>query len=147
MVSMRHPGKEEYTDNEKYEIKQWDWKKYSRTREIITRVNRIRRQNPALQSTWNIDFADTDNEMVICYVKEDEASKNALIIPVNLDVFNTQKAHIKVPIHRFGIAHDQQYRVHDMLSGEKYYWQGEYNFIQLNPYEMPAHIFKIEKLN
>ncbi|MCE7066088.1 alpha-1,4-glucan--maltose-1-phosphate maltosyltransferase [Dyadobacter sp. CY326] len=146
-VAIPHPGKEEYTDNEKYEIKHWDWKRYSRTREIITRVNRIRRNNPALQSTWNIDFTDTNNEMVICYVKEDEATKNALIISVNLDVFNTQGAHIKVPIHRFGIAPDQTYLVRDMLSGEQYYWQGEYNFIQLNPYEMPAHILTIEPIH
>ncbi|WP_310588640.1 alpha-1,4-glucan--maltose-1-phosphate maltosyltransferase [Dyadobacter psychrophilus] len=146
-VNTPHPGKEEYTDNEKYEIKHWDWNRYSRTREIITRVNRIRKENPALQSTWNIDFTETNNDMVICYVKADDATNNALIISVNLDVFNTQGAHIKVPIHRFGIHPDQTYRVSDMLSGEKYYWQGEYNFIQLNPYEMPAHILKIEKLN
>ncbi|KAA0993798.1 alpha-1,4-glucan--maltose-1-phosphate maltosyltransferase [Dyadobacter aurulentus] len=146
-VNTPHPGKEEYTDNEKYEIKQWDWNRYSRTREIITRVNAIRKENTALQTTWNISFAETNNDMVICYMKFDPAENNALLIAVNLDYFNTQGAHIKVPLHLLGIHYDQTYRVSDMLSGEKYYWQGEYNYVQMNPYEMPAHIFKIETLN
>ncbi|CAG5068624.1 Alpha-1,4-glucan:maltose-1-phosphate maltosyltransferase 1 [Dyadobacter sp. CECT 9623] len=146
-VNTPHPGKEEYTDNEKYEIKQWDWDRYSRTREIITRINTIRKQNTALQTTWNIEIAETDNDMVMCYLKSDPAQNNALLIVVNLDYFNTQGAHIKVPLHLLGIRYDQPYAVSDVLSGEKYYWQGEYNFVQLNPYEMPAHIFKIETLN
>jgi starch synthase (maltosyl-transferring) len=146
-VNTPHPGKEEYTDNEKYEIKQWDWDRYSRTREIITRINTIRKQNTALQTTWNIEIAETDNDMIMCYLKSDPAQNNALLIVVNLDYFNTQGAHIKVPLHLLGIRYDQPYVVSDVLSGEKYYWQGEYNFVQLNPYEMPAHIFKIETLN
>ncbi|KAA6431548.1 DUF3416 domain-containing protein [Dyadobacter flavalbus] len=146
-INTPHPGKEEYTDNEKYEIKHWDWNRYSRTAEIITRVNKIRKDNPALQTTWNIEFADTDNDMIMCYSKIDEASNNALLIAVNLDFYNTQGAHIKVPIEKFGIHYDQPYKVSDMLSGEKYNWQGAYNYVQLNPYEMPAHILKIEPLN
>jgi starch synthase (maltosyl-transferring) len=146
-VNAPHPGKEEYTDNEKYELKHWDWSRYSRTAEIITRVNRIRKENAALQTTWNIDFTETNNDQIICYTKTDEPSQNALIIAVNLDVFNTQGAYIKVPIHKFGIGYDQPYLVSDMLSGEKYRWQGEYNYIQMNPYEMPAHILKVEPLN
>ncbi|WP_031527356.1 alpha-1,4-glucan--maltose-1-phosphate maltosyltransferase [Dyadobacter crusticola] len=146
-VNTPHPGKEEYTDNEKYEIKHWDWDRYSRTREIITRVNKIRKENPALQTTWNINFAETNNDMVICYTKVDPLSNNLLIIAVNLDFFNTQGANIKVPLHKLGMHWEQSYRVRDMLSGELYDWHGEYNYVQMNPYEMPAHIFKIEPLN
>ncbi|QRQ99554.1 alpha-1,4-glucan--maltose-1-phosphate maltosyltransferase [Dyadobacter sandarakinus] len=146
-VNTPHPGKEEYTDNEKYEIKHWDWERYSRTAEIITRVNRIRRENTALQSTWNIDFAETDNDSIISFVKTDTETGNALLIAINLDVYNTQGAHIKVPVTKFGLDYHQSYRVSDMLSGEKYYWQGEYNYVQMNPYEMPGHILKIEPLN
>ncbi|TDE15356.1 alpha-1,4-glucan--maltose-1-phosphate maltosyltransferase [Dyadobacter psychrotolerans] len=146
-VNTPHPGKEEYTDNEKYEIKHWNWERYSRTREIITLVNHIRKENPALQTTWNIDFTQTNNDQVICYSKTDAETSNSLIIAVNLDAFNTQGAHIRVPLERFGMPYDSSYTVKDMLSGEKYHWQGEYNFIQLNPYDMPAHIFKIEKTN
>jgi starch synthase (maltosyl-transferring) len=146
-VNTPHPGKEEYTDNEKYEIKHWDWDRYSRTAEIITMINQIRHENPALQTTWNIDFTYTDNEQIICYTKTDQRSSNALLIAVNLDVFNTHGATIRVPLEQLGIDPNQPYQVHDMLSGEKYRWQGEYNFVQLNPYDMPAHIFKVEQTN
>jgi len=146
-VNTPHPGKEEYTDNEKYEIKHWDWERYSRTGEIITLVNKIRKENAALQTTWNIDFTETNNEQIICYTKTDEKSSNKLIVVVNLDVHNTQGAHIKIPLHKLGINPDKPYLVKDMLSGEKYNWWGEYNFIQLNPYEMPAHILKVEQTN
>jgi starch synthase (maltosyl-transferring) len=146
-VNTPHPGKEEYTDNEKYEIKHWDWNRYSRTAEIMTMINTIRHENPALQTTWNIDFTQTDNDQIICYTKTDEESANMLIIAVNLDVFNTQGAHIRVPLQKLGIDPNQSYLVRDMLSGENYRWQGEYNFIQLNPYDMPAHIFKVEQTN
>jgi starch synthase (maltosyl-transferring) len=146
-VNTPHPGKEEYTDNEKYEIKHWDWNKYSRTREIITRVNKIRKENAALQTTWNIHFAETNNDMIICYTKADPSRKNLLIIAVNLDYFNTQGANIKVPLHELGMHWDESYNVTDMLSGERYNWHGEYNYVQMNPNEMPAHIFKIEPLN
>ncbi|GAB2791596.1 alpha-1,4-glucan--maltose-1-phosphate maltosyltransferase [Rhabdobacter roseus] len=146
-VNTPHPGKEEYTDNEKYEIKHWNWEQYSRTREIITLVNKIRRENPALQATRNIRFTDTDNEQIICYTKTEPATANAVIVAVNLDVHNTQGGHIKVPLHQLGLHPDQPYLVRDMLSGEKYRWRGEYNYVQLNPYEMPAHIFKVEPYN
>jgi starch synthase (maltosyl-transferring) len=145
-INQPHGAKEEYVDNEKYEIKFWDWDAYTRIGEIITRVNRIRRQNPALQSTWNIEFAETSNEQLICYAKHDPISNNLIIVAVNLDVHNTQGAHIKIPFEKLGIGIPQQYTVHDLLSGEKYHWQGEWNYVQLNPYLMPAHIFSVEQI-
>jgi starch synthase (maltosyl-transferring) len=146
-INKPHGGKEEYIDNEKYEIKFWNWETYTRIGEIITRVNRIRRQNPALQSTWNIEFAETSNEQLICYAKHDPVSGNLVIVAVNLDVHNSQGAHIKIPFMRMGMEVPRQYTVHDLLSGEKYSWQGEWNYVQLNPYLMPAHIFSVEQLN
>lgn len=144
-VNTPHPGKEEYTDNEKYEIKYWEWDKYSRLKEIITRVNRIRLQNPALQTTWNIAFAESNNDQIICYGKADHSTGNRLIIAVNLDPFNTQGGHVKIPIWQLGIRPGQPYQVYDMLSGSRYHWQDEWNYVQLNPYQMPAHIFKVEQ--
>lgn len=138
------PGKEEYIDNEKYEIKHWDWNRNSRIREVITLVNQIRKTNAALQTTWNIEFAETDNEQLICYTKSDLEQSNLLIIAVNLDPFHTQGAQVKIPLQKMGIDPAQHYMVKDLLSGEKYQWHGETNYVQLNPYVMPAHILKIE---
>jgi Glycosidases len=144
-INMPHGSKEEYTDNEKYEIKHWDWDEYTRIGDIITRLNRIRRENAALQSTWNIAFAGTTNDQIICYVKTDADTGNRLIIVVNLDVFHTQGAHVRLPLDKLGIGDDEPYTVMDLLGGGKYRWRGDFNYVELNPYLMPAHIFKVIK--
>ncbi|MCD6062473.1 MAG: alpha,4-glucan--maltose-phosphate maltosyltransferase [Flavipsychrobacter sp.] len=138
------PGKEEYIDNEKYEIKHWNWEEYTRIREMITRINRIRKENTALQSTWNIELAETTNDQVMCYGKADISNGNTLLIAINLDPYNTHSAMVRVPLEKLGIPTDAPYMVHDLLSGDKYQWQGEWNYVALNPHEMPAHIFKVE---
>lgn len=146
-INTPHGKKEEYVDNEKYEIKHWNWNQYTRIGEIITRLNRIRHQNAALQTTWNIRFADTSNNQIICYIKTDAATNNNLIIAVNLDPFATQGAHVRIPLPDFNIGYDEPYQVTDLLSGSSYRWIGDYNYVELNPYQMPAHIFKVQKLN
>jgi len=138
------PGKEEYIDNEKYEIRHWDWNAWTKIREVITRVNRIRKENPALQTTWNIEFAETTNDQIVCYCKADRQTGNRLIIAVNLDSHNTQGGHVKLPLEHLGLVSGEQFTVRDLLSGDKYRWQGEWNYVQLNPYEMPAHILLID---
>lgn len=139
------PGKEEYIDNEKYEIRNWDWDRYTRIGEVITRLNRIRKQNPALQTTWNIEFAETTNEQIICYTKVDDDSNNILIVAVNLDPYHTQSAHVRIPIGKTGIRSGIPYKVHDLLSGDTYTWQDEWNYVRLDPFQMPAHLFKVEQ--
>jgi starch synthase (maltosyl-transferring) len=145
-INAPHGAKEEYIDNEKYEIKHWDWSQYSRIGEIITRVNRIRKENAALQSTWSITFAGTSNDQIISYLKTDSDTKNNLLVVINLDVINTQGAHVKLPLNQLNIGYNEPYQVTDLLGGGKYQWIGDLNYVELNPYQMPAHIFKIEKL-
>lgn len=142
-INAPFPGKEEYIDNEKYEIKHWDWKRLTKIGEVMARVNRIRKENEALQTTANIEFAHTTNEQIICYVKRDRMSGNTLIIAVNLDPWNTQAANVHIPLHLLGITDAHSYRVRDLLSGDTYTWHGDTNYVQLNPYEMPAHIFQV----
>lgn len=143
-INMPHGTKEEYVDNEKYEIHHWDWDKYTRIKEVMIRLNRIRKENPALQSTWNIEFAETTSDQIICYLKVDPVTNNKLIIAVNLDFWNTHSAWVRIPEAMIGLAPGAPYKVHDLLSGDVYHWQGEWQYVELNPYLMPAHIFRIE---
>jgi starch synthase (maltosyl-transferring) len=145
-INQPQGSKEEYIDNEKYEIKHWDWQAATRIGEVITRVNRIRKQNPALQSTWNIAFGETSNDQVMCYAKRDERSGNMIIVALNLDVHQTQAAYIKIPFEQLGIAPPPAYRVTDLLSGERYRWGDDWNYVELTPDRMPAHILKLEYL-
>ena len=144
-INTPYPGKEEYLDSEKYEIKHWDWNAHTRIREIITRVNKVRKENPALQQTFDVHFADSSNPAILCYAKADEERKNVLIIAVNMDPYHTQSASVRIPIWELNILHGSSYVVHDLLSGSKFRWHDEWNYVEMNPYLMPAHIFKVEK--
>jgi starch synthase (maltosyl-transferring) len=138
------PGKEEYIDNEKYEIKNWDWNRTSRIKEVIKLINHIRRDNPALQLTNNIHFGITENPQIMCYGKATEDFSNQMIMVVNLDPYNLQRTMIKVPLHELGIPYDRPYWVHDLINGSRYQWLGEWNYVEINPHIMPAHVFKVE---
>ncbi len=143
--NMAHPLREEYIDNEKYEIKHWDWEQPTRIRYFLTELNRLRRENPALQTTWNIHFAQCDNDNLLVYGKIDDEATNPMIIAVNLDSVHTQGAWVKLPLHELGIDPWKPFWVHDQLSGHKYHWEGEWNFVELAPEKIPAHIFKVEQ--
>jgi starch synthase (maltosyl-transferring) len=139
------PGREEYLDAEKFEIKAWDWKKPGQLRDFIARVNRIRKENPALQTTWNLKFFEVENEYLLFYGKATEDLSNIVWVVVNLDPFHTQSGWVRVPLRDLGIDPDQPYLVHDLLGEEKYIWQGERNYVELNPQVLPANIFRVRK--
>jgi starch synthase (maltosyl-transferring) len=136
-------GKEEYLNSEKYEIKVWDRDQPGNIKEIIARLNKIRRANPALQYTNNIQFLAADNDFLLCYDKMTVDGSNTLLIIVNMDPHHTQSGFVKIPHSRYGLSNDKPFHVHDLLTDEKYIWQGEANYVELNPYKSPAHILKI----
>jgi starch synthase (maltosyl-transferring) len=136
-------GKEEYLNSEKYEIKVWDRDQPGNIKDIITRVNKIRRANPALQYTNNIQFLAADNDFLLCYDKMTVDGSNTVLIIVNMDPHHTQSGFVKVPLSKYGLSNDKPFHVHDLLTDEKYIWQGEANYVELNPHKSPAHILKI----
>jgi starch synthase (maltosyl-transferring) len=138
-------GKEEYLNAEKYEIKYWGQEKPENLRDFITRVNRIRKENPSLQSAWNLRFYEVENETLLFYGKATEDFSNIILVVVNLDPFHTQSGWVKVPIGELGIDPNQPYLVHDLLSEDKYIWQGERNYVELNPQVLPANILRVRK--
>lgn len=139
------PGKEEYHDNEKYEIKHWDWERYTKIKEVMIRLNRIRKEHIALQDTNNILFAETNDDNIICYMKADKDRKDIMIIAVNLDPYNTHSCMVKLPLYRLGMSYDEPYTLHDLLSGDTFQWKGDWNYVSLDPYDMPAHIFTVKQ--
>lgn len=138
-------GKEEYLNSEKYEIKNWDWDKEGNLKELIARVNKIRRENPALRTTYNIQYYESDNENILVFGKATEDLSNIMLILVNLDPFHTHSGWVRVPVDTFGIDPKQPYLVHDLLGDDKYIWQGERNYVELNPQISPAHILRIRR--
>lgn len=144
-VSGAIPGKEEYLNSEKYEIPHWNWDCPGNLRDFIARVNRIRKENPALQTTCNVQFYETDNDYILFYGKATEDLSHIILVVVNLDPYHARSGYVKVPVSTFGIDINHPYMVHDLLTDGKYIWHGEKNYVELRPDSIPAHIFKIRK--
>jgi starch synthase (maltosyl-transferring) len=139
----REPGSEEYLNAEKYEIKRWDLEKPDSLKDLIAAVNRIRRENPALQSDWSLRFHPVDNERIICYSKRSADPANSILTVVNLAPVNTEAGFVNLSLDSLGLAAGAPYQVHDLLTGARYGWRGARNYVELNPKKLPAHIFRI----
>ena len=143
-VPVRH-GSEEYLNSEKYEIRHWDLDRADSLRPLITRVNQIRNNNPALQSDWSLRFHSVDNDQLICYSKESEDRSNLLVTVVNLDPHHTQAGFVTLPLDELQIPQDRAFEAEDLLTGERYLWQGARNYVELNPSRLSGHILKIHR--
>jgi starch synthase (maltosyl-transferring) len=141
----RELGSEEYLDSEKYEIKHWDIKRTESLKDFIARVNRIRRENPALQSDWGLSFHGTDTDQLICYSKHTEDLSNTIVVVVNLDPHHTHAGWIELPLSDMGLDPQRPYQVHDLLSDARFLWHGPRNYVELNPHITPAHIFQLRR--
>ena len=140
------PGGEEYLNSEKYEIKVWDLNKTTSLRPLITRINRIRRANKALQSNESLHFHATDNPSLLCYSKRSADGNNVILVVVNLDFFNVQTGWVNLDLDRLGVTASETFEVYDLLANHPYRWQGPRNYVALRPDAMPAHIFRVEPL-
>ncbi len=140
-----HPGSEEYLDSEKYQLRHWDIDDSNSLRSLIAIVNAARRDNPALQRTVGIRFHDVGNAQLLAYSKTDETGDNVVICVVSLDDRNTQSGWLDLPLAELGIEPDRPFQVHDLLGGGRYVWHGPRNYVELDPYVVPAHIFRVRR--
>jgi starch synthase (maltosyl-transferring) len=138
-------GGEEYLDSEKYEIKAWDLNRPDSLQPLIARVNAIRRENPALHANDLLAFHDTDNPQVIAYSKRTADRENIILVVVNLDPHNVQEARTALDLGELGIDPKDTFQVHDLLSGVRYLWRGEENFVRLDPATAPAAIYRLRR--
>jgi starch synthase (maltosyl-transferring) len=139
----RAHGSEEYLNSEKFEIKHWDITRSDSLREFIARVNRIRRENPALQSNEGLRFHTMDNEQLICYSKRTEDRTNEILVVVNLNPHYTHSGWVELDLDALGLDPEHPYQVHDLLTDARYLWDGARNYVELNSQSVPAHIFRV----
>jgi starch synthase (maltosyl-transferring) len=140
------PGREEYANSEKYEYKVWDWDRPGNIVGFVTRLNRLRRDNPALHHIKNLRFYGADNDQVLFYGKIAPDRRNAVFVAVNLDPTQAQEAHIDMPLDALGIAAGQPYRLDDLLLGHSWTWTGRYQHLRLEPASNPVAIFRVRDL-
>ena len=139
------PGREEYFESEKYQWKERDWNAPGNIKDWIARVNRIRKENRALQLYDNLRFYRAENDAILCYGKMTAARDNIVLVVVNLDSAHSQNSYVHIPLAEFGPMDSDVYQVHDLLSDARYIWRGERNYIELHPQVQPAHIFRVRR--
>ena len=136
---------EEYLASEKYELKQWNIESRNSLKDFITRVNDIRKKNPALQSNLSLFFHSVDNDQLICFSKRTEDLSSLILVVVNLDYRNKQSGWVELSLEELGLDNSRPYEVNDLLTDVTYRWQGSRNYVELDPKKMPAHIFRINR--
>ncbi len=126
-------------------MKYWDLNRPESLKDFIARVNRIRRDNPALQSDWNLRFYPIDSEQLICYGKCTDDLSNIIVVVVNLDPHHAHGGWLTLPLKELGLDPAQPYQVHDLLGDGRFLWHGARNYVELDPHTLPAHIFRIRR--
>ncbi|MDP9089145.1 MAG: alpha-1,4-glucan--maltose-1-phosphate maltosyltransferase [Pseudomonadota bacterium] len=139
----REAGSEEYRDSEKYQLRHWMLQQPDSLASLIAQVNRIRRENAALQSAFGLRFCNVENDQLIAYLKIDAASGNAVLTVVNLDPHHAQSGWVELDLGALQIDAAQPFQVHDLLSDQRYIWRGRHNYVLLEPQRAPAHIFRV----
>jgi starch synthase (maltosyl-transferring) len=141
----REPGSEEYMNSEKYELKYWNLEAPRSLKDFIARINRIRRDNPALQRDANLRFHETDNPQVVCYSKATDDLSDIVIVLCNLDPFHKQTGWIDLDLAALGLDPRRTFQAHDLLSDGRFLWRGARNYFELTPEILPAHVMKVRK--
>ncbi|HLY06780.1 MAG TPA: alpha-1,4-glucan--maltose-1-phosphate maltosyltransferase [Rhizomicrobium sp.] len=136
------PGREEYMDSEKYEIKPRDWKAPGNIIAEITALNRLRREEPALQSHLGLAFYNAFNDNLLYYGKSAPGHRDRILVAVNLDPHNAQEADFEIPLWEWGLSDDQSLECEDLLDGRRWVWQGKIQHMRLTP-DAPYAIWRV----
>jgi starch synthase (maltosyl-transferring) len=144
------PGKEEYLDSEKYEIRAWDWHQPGNIVAEITLLNRLRKQNPALQTHLGVRFLPASNENILYFLKtttpvnrDDELGDNVILVAINLDPFAAHDTTIELPLAEFGLPDSGALDVDDLIGGGHFVWHGRHQHLRLDPFSLPYAIWRV----
>lgn len=142
----REHGSEEYLDSEKYQLRHWNHDDPESLAPFIARVNRIRRENPALQWDRTLRFLHVDNPQLLAYAKTSADGSNVVVTVVNLDPHTPQSGWVGLEPGSVGVSPaSRSFQMHDLLSGQRFIWQGDWHYVRLDPHTAPAHIFVVRR--
>ncbi|HJT18824.1 MAG TPA: alpha-1,4-glucan--maltose-1-phosphate maltosyltransferase [Nitrospira sp.] len=141
----REPGSEEYLDSEKYEIKHWPVDRDDSLRELIARVNRIRRENVALHHDWSLRFHPIDNDWLLAYSKQTADGSDVIVVIVNLSPHHPHSGWLHLDLDLFGFDAERPFQAQDLLTDAHYLWQGSRNYVLIDPHTVPAQIFRLRR--
>ncbi len=137
------PGKEEYRDSEKYEIRVRDWNAPGSLAPEITQLNRLRKGHPALQTHLNVRFLPASDENVLFYAKPSPDGRDIVLVAVNLDPHAGHGADIELPFWLLDIPDHGEAHIEDLLTGQTFVAHGKWRRIDLDP-GRPYAIWRME---
>ncbi|WP_274424058.1 alpha-1,4-glucan--maltose-1-phosphate maltosyltransferase [Chelativorans sp. YIM 93263] len=137
------PGKEEYLNSEKYEIRAWDWDRPGNIKADIAFINRLRRENGALRQFTNLNFYNAWNDAILYYGKFTDDLSNFLLFAVNLDPHHPQEAPFEVPLWEFGLPDNATIEADDLVTGQSFAWTGKVQHMFLDPHQRPYMAWRL----
>ncbi len=138
----REPDSEEYLDSEKYQLRYWDLESSESIAPLITAVNRIRREHPALQSHERLWFLPTSDDHVIAYSKHTADRSDVILTIVNLDPAGAHRGSVSLPVGEYGLD-PGGFEAHDLLSDRRSREQGVDIEFELDPSVRVARILRL----
>jgi starch synthase (maltosyl-transferring) len=137
------PGREEYLDSEKYEIKVRDFDAPGNIVAEITKLNRIRKTHPALQRQLGLTFYNAYNEQALVYGKSLQNHCDLIVVAVSLDPFHAQEVTFELPLWQLGVPDDGAVAVEDLMRDHRFVWTGKLQRVRLDPADMPFAIWHV----
>jgi starch synthase (maltosyl-transferring) len=145
MYNQKYPqSKERYYHSEKFEIANHKWHIRNRVTKLITNLNHLRKEQPALQNIFNLHFTKSDNEHFLSFVKATPDRSNIIWCVVNLDTHHSHSGYVEIPKEFLGIKGGWvNLRMEDLLTGEIYHWFNDWNYVELKLEKLPLHVFRV----
>ncbi|MFB9865847.1 alpha-1,4-glucan--maltose-1-phosphate maltosyltransferase [Vreelandella sulfidaeris] len=140
------PGKEEYLNSEKYEIRPRDYSAPGNIVYEIAQLNRIRRENPALHTHLGLTFCPVHNDRIVLFAKSTPTRDNVLLIAINLDPFEPQEGAFELPLGLFELPDEAALHGEDLISGKRWTWHGKWQSLRLDPAGLPFAIWRIRSV-
>jgi starch synthase (maltosyl-transferring) len=137
------PGREEYLDSEKYEIRVWPDRADGDIVDEIARLNAIRKTNPALQTHMGLAFHNAFNDQVLWYRKSTPDRSNVVLCAVSLDPHNAQEATVELPLWEWALPDGAALEAEDLMRGHRFVWHGKTQRVRLEPYGLPFGIWRV----
>ena len=138
------PGKEEYLDSEKYQLRPRNWHAPGNIVAEIARLNRIRRENPALQTHLGFQAYNAWNDNILYFGKRTADLSNFVLVAVSLDPHNAQEAHFELPLWELGLPDDAHTQGEDLMNGHRWTWYGKTQWMRIEPWHLPFGIWRIK---
>ncbi len=137
------PGREEYLDSEKYEIRIRNFEAPGNIVAEIAALDRIRKAHPALHSHLGVRFYNAFSDRILLYGKMTPAGREMILVAVNLDPHQTQEAAFEVPLWEWQLPDDGSVEVEELMSGSRFVWTGKQQHVRLDPAALPFAIWRL----